>query len=81
MPFSRLVFTLSEIGSPCSFKHSRDLLWCSNLNGIVLAAVLSTDVVGSRESSLEAAVVIVVRHDGPHGNAGNAEKWQDSETG
>ena len=66
-----------RIGSLCSFKHSSDLLWHTNFNGIILAAVLRIDGGRSREPGVESVAIILVRHDGPDGNAGGGEKRQD----
>lgn len=67
-----------RIGSLCSFKHSSDLLWCTNFNGIILAfTVLRIDGGAKQESSVESVAIILVRRDGPGGNAGGGEKRQD----
>ena len=66
-----------RIGSLCSFKHSSDLLWCTNFNGIILAAVLRIDGGRSRESSVGSVAIILGRHDGPDGSAGGDEKRHD----
>lgn len=45
-----------RIGSLCSFKHSSDLLWCTNFNGIILAAVLRIDRGRSEKQGVQCGV-------------------------